>query len=454
MGNSSMKEKQSKYEYLTTAPVEKCVFRMAIPTMISMLVTMFYNMTDTFFVGRINTSATAAVGVVFSLMALLQACSFFFGHGSGNFISRKLGEQNLQEATEMAVTGFVLTLVFAVLVAVFGCIFIEPLARFLGSTDTILPYATTYMRIILIGAPFIMGSFVLNNQLRFQGNAFYGMLGIVSGAVLNIMLDPILIFGMDMGIRGAGYATMLSQAVGFFILLTGTVKRGAISMNLRYFRLKGYYLTEICKTGFPSLCRQGLNAAATICLNQVAGGYSDAVIAAMSIVARLQQFSSAAVIGFGQGYQPVFGFNYGAGKYDRVKKAFRYCVKMSTIFLCVMTVIGFAFAPQLVRLFRDDADVTAVGTVALRILAVTFPVNGFIVTTNMTMQSAGKSIPATFLASARQGIFYIPLLFLLEAGFGVIGIELCQPIADVLTFLVSLPFGIGFYRKIGKTESS
>ena len=332
---------EQKVEYMTTEPIPRLVSQMAVPTIISMLVTSFYNMVDTMFVGRINTQSTAAVGIVFSVMAIIQACGFFFGHGSGNYISRKLVEQNFEDAKKMAATGFFSAFIVGLVLGALGLIFLRPLSVFLGSTKTILPYTMSYLRIILIGTPFMMSSLVINNQLRFQGSASFAMVGSVTGAVLNIALDPILIFGCHMGVAGAALATVISQIVSFLVLLRASMKGGNFRISFRNFTPNGHYFYNIFKGGVPSLCRQGLGSVATICMNTTAGIYggiyADAAIAAMGIVARIAMFANSTLIGFGQGFQPVCGTNYGAKRYDRVREAFFFCVKTAVGVLVVIS---------------------------------------------------------------------------------------------------------------------
>ncbi len=445
-----MDEKQEqKFHQMTEEPVSHLIGRLALPCIISMLVTAFYNMADTFFVGMLKSnSATGAVGVVFSLMAIIQAVGFFFGHGSGNFISRELGKQNFEDASNMAATGFFSALGAGLLICVLGQVFLEPLAYLLGSTDTILPYAKAYLGVILFGAPWMTSSLVLNNQLRFQGSAAYAMVGIASGAVLNIGLDPLLIFVFDMGVAGAAWATIISQFVSFCLLLVGCSKGGNLHIHISRIQLKWSYYKMIIKGGLPSLARQGLASVATICLNQAAGPFGDAAIAAMSIVQRIMMFGGSAMIGFGQGFQPVCGFNYGAKLYHRVKEGFWFCVKTSTVFLFVVATVGFAFAPQLVSLFRDDPDVIAYGAAALRFQCITFCFQGWVVMSNMMLQTIGRTVPATFLAMARQGIFFIPLVWILSASLGMLGVQMTQMVSDILTLACAIPIQMKVLREL------
>lgn len=449
-----MDAQEEKYIRMTTAPVEPLICRLAVPCIVSMLVTAFYNMADTYFVGMLKSNAaTGAVGVVFSMMAVIQAVGFFFGQGSGNFISRELGKKNEEQASQMAATGFFSALVTGGVICLLGQLLLEPLALFLGSTKTILPYTEAYLKVILLGAPWMCASFVLNNQLRFQGSASYAMVGIVTGAVVNIILDPILIFGLKLGVAGAGWATILSQLLSFCLLLLGTRKGGNIRIRLKNFRFSGYLYLWIFKGGIPSLARQSLASVATICLNNAAMVYGDAAIAAMGVVQRITMFGASAMLGFGQGFQPVCGFNYGAGFYSRVRRGFWFCVKVSTLVLLGIGALGYFFAPRLIALFRDDAQVVGFGAAALRYQCLTMLLHGWVVMSNMMQQSMGKTIPATFLSIARQGLFFIPLVWLLSAWLGFPGIQLTQPTADLITFLCAVPIQLHVLRTM-PTEKS
>ena len=445
-----MDEQELKFKQMTEPPVGKLICRLAVPCIISMLVTSFYNMADTYFVGMLKSNAaTGAVGVVFSMMAIIQAVGFFFGQGSGTYISRELGRKNFQEASNMAATGFFSALVTGLLICIVGQIFLEPLAYLLGSTPTILPYTEAYLRVILLGAPWMTSSLVLNNQLRFQGSASYAMVGIVSGAILNIALDPLLIFVCDLGVAGAGWATIISQFVSFCLLLKGCSKGSNIHIHIRNVKLKPLYFRMIFKGGLPSLARQSLASVATICLNHAAQPYGDAAIAAMGVVQRVSMFGASTMLGFGQGFQPVCGFNYGAGLFSRVKEGFWFCVKISTGFLVGVSVVGYFFAPDLISLFRDDPVVIEFGTRALRFQCLTFWVQSWVVMSNMMMQSIGRTVPATFLSVARQGLFFIPAVLILPLILGQTGIQMAQSVADLLTFICAVPIQLKVLRTLG-----
>ncbi|MBR2320270.1 MAG: MATE family efflux transporter [Clostridia bacterium] len=442
---------------MTTTPVGRLIGRLAVPTVITMLITSIYNMADTYFVGLLdNTSATGAVGVVFSFMAIIQACGFLFGQGSGNYLSRALGQQRREDAAHMASFGFFASVLTGCVITVLGLVFLDPLARLLGSTDTILPYARDYLRIILLGAPWMTGALTLNNQLRFQGAAFYSMIGIGSGGLLNIALDPIFIFGLDMGVTGAAMATVISQAVSFLLLLFGTTRGENLRLAVGRARPKKGDMAELFRGGFPSLCRQGLSSVSTISLNWVAGTFGgDPAIAAMGIAARIMHMAFAAILGFGQGFQPVCGFNYGAGLYKRVKEAFWFCIKLGTALLLVASVAGFVFAPTLVGLFSEDAKVIEIGTLALRLQCVSFPLMAWTVMCTMLTQTMGLVVPASLLSLARQGLFFIPVVLGLPyliawAITGVepiLGVQMAQPIADICTAVVSVPVCVRVMRR-------
>ncbi|WP_026517323.1 MATE family efflux transporter [Butyrivibrio sp. MC2021] len=445
----------NRREYLTTTPVPKLILSLSVPTIISMMVTAIYNTADTFFVARVshdyavNTAATAAVGLVFTVMAIIQAFGFFFGHGSGNYLSRMLGAGNHKEADEMASTGFAMAIIVGIFFAVMGNIFIDPIVDFLGATPTTLQFTKDYMRIILIGAPFMMAQFVINNQLRFQGSAVYAMIGLMCGAVINMVLDPLLILVFHMEVRGAAIATVMGQLTSFIVLFIGTKKGENIKMKLSNVHINGHYIFEVINGGAPSLFRQGLAAISTLLLNRTAGAIgSDAAIAGMSVAGRIMLMMASALIGFGQGYQPVCSFNYGAGLTKRVKEGFVFCVKYSTIFLIAIGAVCFAFARDIISLFPKDPAAIEVGTVALRFMAATLPLSGAIVISNMMLQSMGKGFKASITASARNGFCFIPMILILPQFLGILGVEMAQACADVLSLFIAVPMAYSELKKM------
>ncbi|MCR5249321.1 MAG: MATE family efflux transporter [Lachnospiraceae bacterium] len=447
--NRDEKKDEERRERMTNTPVPRLITELAVPTIISMLVTAIYNSADKYFVGRISTEASAAVGIAFPMMAIVQALGFFYGHGSGNFLARMMGAGKHKEASEMASTGFALALLTGTAVALLGNGFIKPLAFLLGATPGSLQDTMDYMRIILIGAPFMAGQFVINNQLRFQGNAVVAMVGLMCGAVMNVGLDPLLILVFKMGVSGAAIATIAGQITSFCILLLGSMKKGSIRVNPRNVRINGYYLLQIINGGSPSLFRQGLAAISSMLLNHAAGDLGgDAAIAAMSVATTVSMTLGSALIGFGQGYQPVCSYNYGAGLTGRVKEGYWFCVKWGTLFLTIVGTACFIFAPQIVLFFRDDPAVAAVGQVALRCQAVVMPLSAPIVMGNMMLQSIGKGVKASITASARNGIFFIPLILVLPLFLGITGVEITQAVADVMTLSITLPLTFSELKKM------
>lgn len=432
---------RDNYEFLTQAPVSRVILTMAVPTIVSMLVTCLYTIVDTYFVGQLNTQSTAAVGIVFSLMCLIQAIGSFFGHGSGSYMSRELGARRIDNAASMAATGFVYAIITGVAIAAVGLISLQTLSLWLGSTATVLPYTEQYMAIILIGTPFQIASFTLNSQLRMQGNTRHAMWGIVSGAVLNVLLDPLLIFGCSLGLRGAALATVIGQAVSFLILYIMCNRRGAtcVGIHLTKFSLRWHYVREIIYGGSPSLSRQGLASISVVLLNLAAASYGDAAVAAMSIVSRVTMFVMSVIVGFGQGFQPFCGYCYGAGLYARLRQGYWFTVKTGFEFLAIFAAVVYCFAEQTVALFRDDAIVIAVGSTALRWHLVAYPLNAYIMTSNMMLQTTRRPLRANLLASARRGLVFIPFILLLPHLFGLMGVAMCQAVCDVVTFLLAIP---------------
>ena len=444
-----------QFRKMTETPIPKLILSLAAPTILSMLITSIYNLADTFFVGQISTSASGAVGVVSSLMAIIQALGFMLGHGAGSIISRSLGSQNTKAATRFASTSFFTALTFGLILAVVGLTTLPHFMMLLGSTETILPHACTYARPILIAAPLMMSSLVMNNILRYEGKASFAMIGLVTGGVLNMVLDPVFIFGFGLGTAGAGIATALSQSISFCILLSMFLRGKTVSQfQLSAVTRSPAEFGTILMTGLPSFGRQGLNSIGGMLLNIAARSYGDAAVAGMSIVSRIFMFIISVAIGTGQGFQPVAGFNYGARKYRRVEKACVFTMCASFCFLSVIIAACWFNAESLIKLFRDDPKVTAIALPAFRYQCFACFLQPVIVAGNMLFQSIGKSGRATFLACCRQGVFFIPLILTLPRMFGLLGIEICQPIADVLTFVVTVPFLFPFLHRLVKMEEA
>ena len=441
-------QRQERFVMMTESPVRQLVIKMAVPTIISMMVTALYNIIDAFFVGHISTEATAGVGVSFAYMTFINAIGFFFGHGSGNYISTALGAKKYADAEKMAATGFLSSMGLGTMAAIVGLFFLSPLSRMMGATPDVLESANDYLLFILIGTPFMMSSLTLNNQLRLQGNARYAMVGISTGAVLNIFLDALFIYILNMGVIGASLATCISQMVGWFVLLLGTERSGNVHIRFRNFSPSWQSYNDIFKGGTPSLCRHVFVCVSTIMLNRYAAFYADpgteaSAIAAFAIVARVMMFAFSIILGIGQGFQPVCGFNYGAGLHERVRKSFIFTTILSTIVLIVISIAFSIFASDIIKMFRDeDAELIKIGAVVMRWQCLSFPLIGVSTVTNMMYQTTRKTLIATVLSMGRQGIFFIPTIMILPHFIGLQGVEMTQAVADALTFLLALPFAV------------
>ena len=445
---------EDKYVEMTQQPVKLLVCKMAVPTIIAMVTTALYNVVDVAFIGRLSTEGTAGIGISFAYMTFIQALGFFFGHGSGNYISRALGAKNISSASVVASVGFITPFLLGLLAAVICLPQLSALSRLLGAPSEVVPYANDYLRYIVVATPFMMSALTLNNQLRLQGNARFGMVGIVSGAILNIALDPILIFGLDMGVSGASLATAISQLFSWSLLLYGTFNPESVHITLRDFKpsLKVYY--EIFRGGLPSLFRQVFNCAAAVSLNYCAAlyavpGQEASAVAAFAVVTRIMMFAFSVVLGFSQGFQPVCGFNYGAKKYDRVRESWLFASCVGTAFLLVISALGLLFAPQIVALFRaEDPALIAIGAVTLRWQCAAFPLVALFTTTGMLFQNIRMTFPATLLSICRNGLFFLPAILLLPLWLGMQGVQMAQAVADVLTFLLAVPYALWINRKL------
>ncbi len=454
-----MNEKQEElrlqhYKKMTETPVQKLVCKMAVPTIISMLISSIYNMADTFFVSQLGTSAAGAVGVVFSIMAILQAIGFTIGQGGGAQVSKLLGQKKNAEAEEMASTSFFLGLFMGVMVSILGIVFLDPLMKLLGATSTILPYAKDYGRYIFLAAPFMVSSFIMNNILRFEGKAAFAMVGITAGGLLNIILDPIFIFAFNLGTAGAAIATAISQFISFCILLSVFLMgKSNVRFSIKKVARRKRVYVSLLKVGFPSLSRQGLASVASVALNVNAAAFGDAAVAAMSIANRITFFLFSALLGLGQGFQPVCGFNWGAKRYERVEKATKFTAIAGTLLITFFSISCFIFAPSIVSAFRrDDLEVIRIGTFALRAQCLVLPLMGISITTNMAYQATLHAGKATFLAMLRQGIAFLPCILLLPLIIGLDGVILAQSIADVVTFAISIVFFILFLRELNSLK--
>ena len=450
-GNISEKKKaqEAQYKRMTGEKMSTLITQLSIPTIISMLVTNIYNMGDTYFVSALGTSASGATGIVFGLMAIFQAFGFMFGHGAGTNISRHLGMRNLGGAKKYSAHSFYLSIIVGAAVGVIGIIFINPLCRLLGSTDTILPYARIYAFYILISGPAMTSACVMNNILRYEGRAFYAMIGLTSGGILNLFGDAYLIRVLHMGIGGAGLSTAVSQYISCVILILPFLRgKTQSTFEWKNCTFEWHYMKHIIMNGTPSLARQSLNAISTMVINQLAGGYGDAAVAAVSIVNRVMFFLNCTTIGIGQGFQPVAAFNYGAGIYSRVRSAYLYVLKLALCIMSVLAVISFCFAPNIVNIFIEDPQVIAIGSPMMRVQCVSMLTMPFAVFGDMLFQSIGMPKRATLLASLRRGLLAIPYAVILTAVIGLVGLQWAQGLADISTAAIAAPMCYKFLKNL------
>ena len=445
---------EDKYVEMTQQPVKLLVCKMAVPTIIAMVTTALYNVVDAAFIGRLSTEGTAGIGISFAYMTFIQALGFFFGHGSGNFISRALGARDTSSASVVASVGVITPFLLGLLAAVICLPNLSALSRLLGAPTEVVPYANDYLRYIVMATPFMMSALTLNNQLRLQGNAYFGMVGIVSGAILNIALDPLFIFVLDMGVSGASLATAVSQLFAWCLLLYGTFKPESVHIKLRDFKPSWKVYYEIFRGGLPSLFRQVFNCAAAVSLNYCASSYAlpgqeASAVAAFAVVTRIMMFAFSVVLGFCQGFQPVCGYNYGAKLYGRVRESWLFASCVGTGFLLVISATGLLFAPQIVALFRaEDPVLIEIGAVTLRWQCAAFPLVGLFTATGMLFQNIRMTGPATLLSVCRNGLFFLPALLLLPFWLGMTGVQMAQAVADMLTFLLCIPYALWINRKL------
>ena len=445
---------EQRHQMMTTEPVNRLITKLAIPTILAMLVTSIYNMADTYFVSQLGTSASGAVGIVFPIMTMIQAIGFMLGNGGGNTLSRYLGAKKNHEAEQVASTAFFTSIFLGLILMIIGQLFLNKLMVLIGATDTILPYAHQYGFYILLGAPYMAASFTLNNLLRSQGNSISSMIGIMVGGIINIILDPIFIYTFGFETAGAAIATIISQFISFLILLYFiNSKNSIVKIKFKNFTLQWKIFREIFSVGLPSFYRQGLASIAMILLNAQAGIYGDAAISAMTIVTRIYQFIFSSCLGLGQGFQPVCGYNYGAKRYDRVKQGFWFFVKVVIVVFSIISLLAIFNASSIMAIFRrNDPEVIAIGTKALIFYCLSIPLLSWTVACNITSQAIGKSIYASIISLSQQGLFFIPAILLLPRYIGITAIQVSIPLANLLTFLISIPIGIKLLQELNTSS--
>lgn len=444
-----LQEHSKKERQLAETPVPRLILRLSIPATLSMLVTSVYGIADALFVSRLGTAAAGAVGIVFSITSLLQAVGFTLGNGAGSLLSRACGANELERAGRLAALAFWLSLLLGGMLGIGGLFFLSPVVRFLGATEEIYPFAASYAELLLCAAPIICASFVLNNLLRAEGRSSYAALGFTVGNLLNIALDPILMFRLGMGCAGAALATVLSHAVALLILLSAYwfgVSR--FSLRLSHAWRGARELWGIFTTGLPSLFRQGLSGVASILLTRRAALWGSAAVAGFSAVSRVFLVLYSFCLGIGQGLMPAAGYSKGAGNHPRTAALYAFSLKLATPVMLLLSAATYAIAPRVIGWFRPDAEVIRIGSVALRALCLVLPLHGIITVTNLFLQATGNRFGAALLAASRQGIFFLPLIFTLPRLWGLFGLQITQAVADLLTLFLTLPFVFRYFSRV------
>ncbi len=444
---------EKKHQKMTQTDIKHLIWEFGAPTMLGLFVIALYSLADALFVSHLGTVAGAAVGVSFAIPALLQAVGYTLGMGSGSLISRCLGEKSTEKAGKYArISLFSAVLIGCVILAV-GLLFNEKIMRLLGAGESVFPYALSYSRFLFWSAPFMCASFVASQLLRAEGKAVWSAVGLTVGSACNILLDAVFIDGLKMGIEGASLATWISQTVSLAVLLSAYLFRKSQISIFQAMSIQDFFiLGKIILNGLPSLLRQGLIALSTVLISHATAAWSDAAVAAVSIVNRLFLLAFSICLGIGQGMMPVVGFNYGYKKYERVRQAYRFSLLLSSLLMLVISLPLFGFAPQIIAWFRDDPEVIAIGARALRLQSAVLVLHGLVTCTIMLLQAIGHPFWGTLLASARQGLFFLPLIFWILQGFGVSAIIWVQPISDVFTFLFAIPFVCFSFRYLKRKE--
>ena len=450
----SAQSQEARRSMMLNEPIHRVIPKMAVPTIVAFLINSVYSLADTYFVSSLGTNATAAVSVNASLDQLIMMCGSMVAMGANSYIARLLGEGNEKKASRVLSTSFFAAFFLGVMLLIFGSIFMTPMVRLLGATPTCEAYSIDYATYVLLAAPFMAANFVMNQCLRSEGSATLSMVGMGFGGILNIVLDPIFIFGLDMGVAGASLATAISKWVSFAILIFPYItRRSLLHLSIRNFRPNWDIVSNVVSVGSSSLFRNGLNVVSAILLNRIAGGISDSVLAAVGVTNKIMMFPFCIILGFGNGFQPVAGFNWGAKRYDRVQESYKFSSRVSLIGSTIMAVAIAVFCDQLIVLFAGTDDyMRRIGAFCILAQCVALPIHAWVAMVNMLCVGLGNAKGAFWLATARQGTCFIPILFPLAWAFGEYGIASVQALADILSIVLAIPIAIAMTKKIKKAQ--
>ena len=436
-------------------PVSRVIPKMAIPTIVAFLINSIYSLADTYFVSSLGTNATAAVSVNASLDQMIMMCGSMLAMGANSYIARLLGEGDEKKASQVLSTSFFAAFAIGAMLLVFGSIFMVPMVRLLGATPTCEQYSIDYATYILLAAPFMASNFVMNQCLRSEGSATLSMVGMGFGGILNIILDPIFIFGLDMGVAGASLATAISKLVSFAILVFPYVtRRSLLHLSIRNFNPTKDIISKVVSVGSSSMFRNGLNVISAILLNNIAGGISDSVLAAVGVSNKIMMFPFCIILGFGNGFQPVAGFNWGAKRFDRVEESYKFSAKISLIGSAVMALLIALFCDKLIILFAGtDMEMRRIGAFCILAQCIALPVHAWVAIVNMFCVGLGNAKGAMVLATSRQGSCFIPIVHLMALVFGAYGVASVQALADVLSMALALPIMLSMKKKLERAKS-
>lgn len=447
--------KEARREKILNEPLLPLLIKTSLPTMVGMMVTLIYNLTDTFCIGFLgNKSMTAAIGIVFSFISFIQALGFWFGYGSGNKMSRLLGAKQEEEARKVAACGVFLAVISSVVIVLLCFAFKGPLIRALGgnASDSLNHYVDSYLTVMLLAVPFTLYAFTVYNQIRLCGNVKDAMIGIFAGMLTNIILDPVFIYGFKMEVAGAGVATLIGHILSTFVLVRLMHMHGNIPAHFWEAKFTKERLYNILVGGAPNFSRQSITSIASIILNSIASGYGEALVAAFTVATRIISLGNMLMIGFGQGFQPICAMNYGAGKFDRVKKALNITVIIGSVFLLISTILIAVYAVPLSALLSSNEDVIMLSAKIVRFQCLSLPVMAVFALSSMFLQNVGRYFPALFISVSRQGFVFLPLLFILNTACGEFGLYILQPVADIISTAFSVVLVYMFWNKVFPNE--
>ncbi|MBQ8144308.1 MAG: MATE family efflux transporter [Butyricicoccus sp.] len=453
MANSETRQ-QNRKDMMLNEPVARTITKMALPTIIAFLINSIYSLADTYFVSSLGTNATAAVSVNASLDQLILMAGSMLGIGATSYISRLLGAKNEEKASEVLSTAFFAALVFGSIVLTAGTLFMDEMVTLMGATETCKQYAIDYATYVLLAAPFMAASFVMNQCLRGEGSAVLSMIGMGAGGVINCVLDPIFIFWLDMGVAGASLATAISKVISFSILITPYLRKKTIlRLSWRRFKLARDTVTQVVTVGSSSMFRNGLAILSAVVLNHIAGGISDSVLAGIGVCTKVMMFPFGVILGFGTGFQPVAGFNWGAKRYDRVRESWHFASIAGVIVAAAMSLVLVIFADQLIVLFSEvDPEMQRIGALSIRLQALALPIHAWVAIVNMFCNGLGYGGYAIVLATSRQGSCFLPIVYPLAWFFGAAGVASVQAVADVFTLLLAVPILTKVKKRINAAE--